>query len=1526
MVRNSSGAVVGTGNGLFRTNAQGEILIPNLPPDSYVVTEVRAPDGFVLDSTPQTIRVEATGQIYRLEFTNRPEGTLIIRKLDSYDNSPLAGARFEVRRQNGEYVGTFTTDATGAIEITGMLGWFIVTEIEAPPGFALDEDALRTVEVRPGVPTVVTFRNPRQGSLTINKTDNNGNPLAGAWFRVSRQNGELVGYFTSPASGMINIPNLSAGWYFVEETQAPTGFVISQGGQSVEVRPNSSAQVTFVNYRMPSLIIEKVCDQGNPLAGAEFEVRTLGGNLVARVTSNSGGVATIESIEPGSYSVTEVRAPQGFILDSNAQTFEVRAGETTTLRFVNTRYSETSIRKISGDDGRPLQGVVFEITRLNGERIQNPANRSFEFVTDGAGMIHLPHLSTGSYVATETRALPGYSLADPVTFEVVNGRNTVITIRNYKRPSVVIRKICGDTNRPLQGVEFEIVRYFSNGQTGQRLKNYAVDGSYTFTTDASGHIYLPAMEDGVWMAIETRPLPGFMAGANTIFTVGINGDTTIIIRNYRYPDFAIRKICGDTNRPLQGVEFEIAHYLGGGRAGERLRNSANGTTTFVTDAAGLIQLPSITPGMYVAIETRALPGYVIEGPVTFEVRAGDSGAITIRNYKQPSVVIRKICGDTERPLQGVQFEIIRYFGNGSTGQRLKNYAVDGSYTFTTDASGHIYLPIMEDGVWMAVETRPLPGFMAAAPTIFTVGINGDMTVIVRNYRYPDFSLLKLDGDTRQPLQDVHFEIAHDIGNGQAGQRLVNPADGTTTFITDAAGRIPLPSIAPGRYIAIETRALPGYTIEGPTLFTVEAGQNRTITIYNFKRADWVIRKRDGDTRAPLAGVEFEIARYFGNGNAGERLRNPVDGSSTFVTDSAGLIQLPNLETGTFIAIETRALPGYIVAEPRIFVVEPNAQNTTIDIYNFRRPNLTIRKINSVTRQPIEGVAFEISRLNGERVRNPQTGFFEFLTDRNGLIHLPDIEDGAFVVTETRPADGYIGLTDPIILEINAAARQREYLLVVENSPASGLLIIKTDAQTGRPLQGVEFEIRHADGRLVTGQILDGNQPNTHANSPQLGVNGNGRFLTDARGRIQLNHLPPGVYHITETRALPGYQLDTTVHVVTVLPGQQAVLEVENVPLAGFRLLKICAVTRNPIFNVEFMVFDHTGRVVGVFYTDNNGLIDFTAILAPGRYTIRETRPAPGFARDDIPRTVEFVAGRTTEIVWENIPIAGQLQILKVSGDANQHNGLPAGTPLAGAIFEIFEARTGNLVDRIVSNDRGMAVSRPLPLGRYIAREVAAPAFYMINPQEIYFEIEHENQIVRVTFPNFSANMGVTIRKTGPREAMQGDNIMYEIPTVRNDSSTPLADFFWRDILPVNAVRADRLVTGTYNHALRYRVIATTNRGNTIVVADNLSSLVNNVIELRPVHLGLGANEFIVDITLFFGQVPAGFSSVERPRIYVDVLPQGHTFLPDGMMFANKVDVGGRIPGTEEWVISNDTTATTIFNPNRPPERFPQSGW
>ena len=208
---------------------------------------------------------------------------------------------------------------------------------------------------------------------------------------------------------------------------------------------------------------------------------------------------------------------------------------------------------------------------------------------------------------------------------------------------------------------------------------------------------------------------------------------------------------------------------------------------------------------------------------------------------------------------------------------------------------------------------------------------------------------------------------------------------------------------------------------------------------------------------------------------------------------------------------------------------------------------------------------------------------------------------------------------------------------------------------------------------------------------------------------------------------------------------------------------------------------------------------------------------------------------------------------------------------------------------------------------------------MLNTSEIDVTIEHPEQIVRVTFPNFSANVGVSIRKVGSEEIMSGQELHYTIARVRNESTIPLNDFFWRDEIPTEAIRATRLTTGIFNFETRMRITGTTNTGAEIIISDNLSTTRNNVVELHPAHLGLRSNEYLVDFTVHFGRVPANFAEVEAPQVFFRALQN----LPNGMYFANRVDVGGRTG--DEWVISNSTAGTRVFNPQRTPNRIPQSG-
>jgi hypothetical protein len=165
--------------------------------------------------------------------------------------------------------------------------------------------------------------------------------------------------------------------------------------------------------------------------------------------------------------------------------------------------------------------------------------------------------------------------------------------------------------------------------------------------------------------------------------------------------------------------------------------------------------------------------------------------------------------------------------------------------------------------------------------------------------------------------------------------------------------------------------------------------------------------------------------------------------------------------------------------------------------------------------------------------------------------------------------------------------------------------------------------------------------------------------------------------------------------------------------------------------------------------------------------------------------------------------------------------------------------------------------------------------------------------------------------------MPGDTIRYDVKAVQNTGTVPLTDFYCRDVLPVDAVRLNKIVTGTYNQALKYKIIAATNKGNTIIIADNLSTTKNNVIDCSPASLGLKNDEFITNFTLIFGTVKAGFSIVETPQIYVDVLKT----LPNGYKFSNKADCGGKYNG--EYIIFSSSNSTEIY---AVPSKLPKTGY
>ena len=177
-----------------------------------------------------------------------------------------------------------------------------------------------------------------------------------------------------------------------------------------------------------------------------------------------------------------------------------------------------------------------------------------------------------------------------------------------------------------------------------------------------------------------------------------------------------------------------------------------------------------------------------------------------------------------------------------------------------------------------------------------------------------------------------------------------------------------------------------------------------------------------------------------------------------------------------------------------------------------------------------------------------------------------------------------------------------------------------------------------------------------------------------------------------------------------------------------------------------------------------------------------------------------------------------------------------------------------------------------------------------------FEVEDE-----------SVATGVSIKKTGYTEVMPGQPIRYTITGVANTSTVPLGSFFWRDALP-SQVRLDKVVTGTYNQQLAYKVVYKTNLSGDQyrTLADNLSTTKNYVLEARPAALGLAANERVTEVMFVFGTVKGGFAEVETAYIYGTV----NSGLSNGASIVNVADAGGLYNG--QWIMAVSRWLTTVY--------------
>ena len=1284
--------------------------------------------------------------------------------------------------------------------------------------------------------------------------------------------------------------------------------------------------------------LEKGTD--TPLSGAVFEVVDPDGATVGTFATGSDGTVTIPLTLAGNYTVYERVAPLDHLLsDTPAQNIKVEYGKVAELTCWNEPYGTLRIEKLS-DTGAHLPGAMVQIKHIE-------SGVTYTAETNFAGYAIFDNIKPGAYEIKEITAPSGW-LKDDATYtaSVATGETTTFSLVNKELPGLRIIKYDRKNMVAMANVTFEIFRdsvslgkfhtdefgeilltdaapgtyravevdtgsdghildttpqevelsagdgikellFFNDVKPGMRLikvdstdpskvipnavfeiKSVAGDyGPKEFTTDRNGEIDLSKLPTGAYVVTEKACEGYIIDQAQRIIQLDANEDAQFVFTNTIKPSLQIIKTSADGSR-LKNVHFRIAKIEDGTHYLDR-----------TTNEQGEILIADLEPGVYSVRETATDSSHILDlREYHMELFAGRTSTLIIENQKRPNLTVYKHDADTGEPIANTVFEV----------RAADGHSVD---QIKTDSEGKAELKNLLPGVYeISEKSVPSPYLLDAPSQLATLYPNRDHTIYFENHQKPALTVKKVDSVTGDPLQGAKFHVTYASNNTSSGE--INDLG---AFYTDENGQFQLTGLRDGWYNVTELEPPTGYAIKEATQeIYIKSGTGKVLTFENIPLSALVVWKYDSVTGAAVQGAVFQVKYLTGTSGTGGTV------IGTYKTSANGSFTVTGLKEGTYIVEELASDSGHVIDSAPQTAYISGKQQDVVQLYfgNSPKGSLLVKKIDSATHKPLSDVEFMVTTADGTVVGDANG---KYVTDSAGSFTVSGINPGTtLVVKETRARDGYLLDDAPQTATIKAG---QTVTLEFRNQPQGSLIINKlSSADKKTPLEGVLFQITYSDGSFVDNGALSSK----------------GLYRTDKNGQIILSGIT-GTVIVTEVETIKGYRIDdaTRSQTIEVRANDTQQLWFYNAPISRILLHKVDKATGKGIYGAVFLLYDSNRNPIGEYVTDQDGYIYADEGLADGRYYLREIKAAPGYVLDTELKTIYVRYGSTTEIEWTNSAECGQIQIIKKSADDNATNGLPAGTLLEGAVFEIYD-KAGNVVDTIKSDRNGRAVSKTLPLSRYTVREIKAPANYSINPTVMTAYLEFNGQIVTFEVQNSSISTGVSIKKTGPVQAVPGQPIRYVFSNIKNTSTVTLDSFYWRDQLPAQ-VTLSKIVTGSYNQPLSYKVVYKTNLAHDYrTLADNLSTSKVYVLDARPAALGLAANERVTEVMFVFGNVKAGFAQVETPYIYA----AARSGLVNNSGIVNVADVGGLYNG--QWIQAVSRWLTTVYT--KTTVKLPKTGY
>ena len=738
----------------------------------------------------------------------------------------------------------------------------------------------------------------------------------------------------------------------------------------------------------------------------------------------------------------------------------------------------------------------------------------------------------------------------------------------------------------------------------------------------------------------------------------------------------LKKTAGGTTTGLAGARFSI--YFNGQIVGSD-----------ITNAQGKIYVENAATGLWSFVETSAPDGYCVDPTpksVYVDVTEGDREyTVAAVNYEKPDMKIIKRDAMSGKPIVGTVFSVKSVTGSYST-------------SVTTGTDGSATLSAIPAGVYV-VREESVPEPYIVTNTEQTVALRPGKTseVTFVDYEKPGLEIVKKNIANGEPIEGVTYRIEQIDGSF------------STSATTDNHGRIFLDSVPVGTFKVTEIN-VPSHVIlcPIPQEVALKPGETSTVTFFNALKPSLEIRKVDSVTGDSVKGAKFQI--WYGSNHTDTGELNDL---GTYFSDASGKIILPEIKDGWYKVTELEPASGYAIKEPatqECFI--SGGESKVLTFENTPLSAIIIRKVDSESGQPLEGAWFRIRYLGGTSGTGG-TVVGEYKTSSNGTIVATGLKAGTYVCEEISAPDGYV-ITDAAETVYLSGKDQDVITVTFGNDKMGSLLIVKKDAVTGAPISDVEFFITDSDGSVIG--------------------NANGKYVTDSAGTIRIDDLTPGMTVIArEVRTKDGYILDDTPQSIKIKRNAVMTLEFRNQPNGGVLVKKVDAVTNAPISDVEFLVTDSDGNLIGnsngKFVTDSAGTFTITDIAPGTTLVIKETRAKAGYILDDTPQTVKVKSNEVITVEFRNQPKGGVL-VKKVDAATNE--------PISDVEFLVTDSDgnfIGNANGKFITDSAGtFTITDIAPGTTLIIKETRAKDGYLLDdtPQTVKVK---SNEMITLEFRN-----------------------------------------------------------------------------------------------------------------------------------------------------------------------------------------------